>query len=470
MTKFKAQAQRFLVLLLLCSLLCTLLWAVPKPVLLAAEENPDLGLEAGEPPTEGEMSLPQLDTEANLPAGGTETLVSKLALEDIDLPRPEDAWPTLDQISCAAYIVADGDTGEILFGENTDAIAYPASMTKIMTALVILEHPEYDPARPILFTEIACAMPAPESTTAGFLPGEECPTISCLYVMMMRSANEAANALAENYGGSIEGFVELMNAKAIELGCENTNFLDPCGFGYVDHHTTAEDMVKIIRRAMQHPIFQSLVSTKLYSLPPTNLHPVSGWSNTINGNYLLTFSEGGWASPWLASIDGVKPGHTDLAGDCLATAATTYDGRHLIAVIFDANYVGEYPNSYVGSSIMSHTLLEEGAKAMGAPRKDLGEQFQASDHTWPVQAKDLEPERDIESPEPLPSFTVVAPSIVQDQAQVVEDDQIVIGRLPLLLIFMGFSFFLVLTLIFAYQLYRKRKQERILRRFEERHF
>ena len=475
-------------------LLLSLIWSLALTSRVAAQDLPPATLpigeaavpeaEPGEPgplPSDQEgQAGPQVEGEDQKTEETTRLEFNDQEWSEMvsDVPRPVDAWPSMDQISCAAYIVADGDTGEILLGENTDAIAYPASMTKIMTALVILEHPDYDPAKPIYFSELACAMPAAESTTAGFMPGEICPTISCLYAMMMKSANEVANALAENYGGTIDNFVALMNQKALDLGCENTYFLDPCGFGYVDHHTTCEDMVKIIRRAMSHPLFQSLVGTKLYSLPPTNFHPMSGWSNIVNGNYLVTYSEGGWASPWLASIDGVKAGLTDIAGDCLATAATTYDGRHLIAVLFNAAYTGEYPNSYVGSSIMSHTLLEEGAKAMGAPRKDQLADYAPGTYPWPTMADPLlgakaaaAAQETLALPsEPLPSFTVVAPESPALDQQLLAENEIVIGRLPLLLIFAGFSLFLILTLILTYQLLHEKKQNRIRRRFEERHY
>lgn len=485
-------------LLVSCLVLLSLVWGPSFPLSwqVGAEEAPPETLPIGEAAVaEADPQEPALPLDEDLAGEDPEEEgegedrrseeTTRLEFSDqewsemvSDVPRPVEAWPSLDQIACAAYIVADGDTGEILLGENTDAIAYPASMTKIMTALVILEHPDYDPAKPIYFSDLACAMPAPESTTAGFMPGEICPTISCLYAMIMRSANDVANALAENYGGTIDDFVVLMNQKAQELGCENTNFLDPCGFGYVDHHTTCEDMVKIIRRAMSHSLFQSLVSNKLYSLPPTNLHPMSGWSNIVNGNFLVTYSDGGWGSPWLASFDGIKAGMTDIAGDCLATAATTYDGRHLIAVIFDAAYTGEYPNSYVGSAIMSHTLLEEGAKAMGAPRKDEAAAYEPGTYPWPTMADPLlgakaaaaAQENPLLPSEPLPSFTVIPPEPPLADQQTVAENEIVVGRLPLFLIFLGFSVCLTLTLILAYQLHHKKKQDRIRRRYEERHY
>ncbi len=379
-----------------------------------------------------------------------------------DVPRPEEAWPSLDEISAAAYIVADADTGEIILEHNGGEIAYPASMTKIMTALVVIEHPEYEPDRPIYFSNVSCAMPAPESSTAGYVPGEIAPTISLLYVMMTRSANEVANALAENYGGTIANFVDLMNQKAKELGCENTNFLDPCGFGYVDHHTTGEDMVKIIRHAMSHDLFRALVSCKFYSAPPTNIHKMSGWSNNFNGNYLLLFQDAGYQSPWLRSIDGIKTGHTDLAGDCLASAATTHDGRHLIAVIFNALYVGNNYNSYVGSNIMSRTLLEEGAKRIGSPRKDDAEELADSDYAWPI-LRERSGETIPEETLPLPSYTL-APRVQEVAEQDVDSSKIEIKKMTLALLIIFLSLFFVVSLILVYRAFQERKRKKRSRR------
>lgn len=375
--------------------------AAPEPAPAPAENPPAEEAPAAPAPQPGEETEESSEAETQPTLPDAEQFIK-------DVPRPENAWPTLDQIGGAAYIVADGDSGEILLEMNGDAIAYPASMTKILTALTVIEHPDFDPLKPIYFSQRACAMPAPESSTAGFIPGEIAPTISCLYAMMLRSANEVANALAENYGGSIEGFMELANAKAKELGCENTNFTDPCGFGYVDHHTTGRDMVKIIQRAMKHRIFQEVVKAKYYSLPPTNMHTMSGWSNMHNGNYLVLFSDAGYQSPYLKSIDGVKPGNTDLAGDCLASAATTYDGRHLIAVMFNAAYLGPYPNSFVGPAIMSRTLLEEGAKRIGAPYTPDPKEKDVMIYGWPTYP-DPTAERIAETtpvPSEIPSFTM----------------------------------------------------------------
>lgn len=383
-----------------------------------------------------------------------------------NVPRPADSWPSLEQISAAAYLVMDADNDEIIISQNETQEAYPASMTKIMTALVVLEHPEYSPERPIYFSEIACAMPAPESSTAGFVPQEIAPTISCLYAMMTRSANEVANALAENYGGTIEAFVDLMNQKAKELGCEHTNFVDPCGFGFTDHHTTAMDMYKITKQAMRHSLFQDLVSTKVYSLPATNFHSSSGWSNILNNNYLVSFSEAGMQSPWLKSIDGVKNGNTDIAGDCLTAAATTYDGRHLISIIFNAAYVGPNTNAFIGSSIMSRTLLEEAAIRLGSPhREEAGEVAQAKFDAWPTMATVQEPEEQVTESRPLPSYTVRAVETTLNfnvyEEKLASEGKMTLNRSTALILSVLLAIFLVLSLILAYLYAQKRRKEQI---------
>lgn len=388
-----------------------------------------------------------------------------------EAPIPGTGWPALEDIGASSYIVADGDTGEIIFDYQSDIEAYPASMTKIMTALVVLDSPDFAPDKPVYFSENACAMPAPESSTAGFLPGEVAPTIACLYVMMVQSANEVANALAETYGGSVEGFVELMNEKAQALGCEHTNFVDPCGFGFTDHHTTGQDLVKIIREAMQNRIFQALVSTKEYSLPPTNMHPISGWSNNFNHNYLMVFQDAGYQSPWLRSIDGVKAGNTDLAGACLATAATTYDGRHLIAVIFNGYYQGGDTNSFVGVSIMSHTLLEEGAKRLGCPRREEVETVpqDALTYGWPTAQDPTVAETTLPTePTEKPSYTLAPVTTLPDSAVELAEDEMVMNRWAVLALLVIVFVLLITSVTLTYQYLLRRKQDTIRKRYQSR--
>lgn len=276
-------------------------------------------------------------------------------------------WPSLEQIGSRAYLVIDADTGEEILSHNPDGPAYPASMTKVLTAITVLEHPDYSPDRLIHFSERAVAMPSPESSTAGFVEGEECPTIVALYAMLIRSANEVANALAENYGGSLEGFMELANAKAQEIGCENTHFVDPAGFGLEDHVTTARDMAKLVAHALKNDVFRDIVTTKCLILPATNIHVFNGWFTVFNGNGLMMGQDAGYQSKYLKSIDGVKTGTTDIAGYCLSSAATTYDDRHLICVIFNAHLQNSDYEYFVNPSTFSYVLLQEAAMRLGCP-------------------------------------------------------------------------------------------------------
>lgn len=450
----------FVLLLLFCFLLSQ---AQDNTRLLAEAIQEEAGEEAEETREEVKITTPPLPDQE---------IINDLVAS---VPRPADSWPGLEQISASAYLVMDADKDEIILAQNETQEAYPASMTKIMTALVVLEHPDYTPERPVYFSEIACAMPAPEASTAGFVPEEIAPTISCLYAMMTRSANEVANALAENYGGTIEGFVDLMNQKAKDLGCEHTNFVDPCGFGYVDHHTTAMDMYKITKQAMKHSLFQDLVKTKVYSLPATNFHSSSGWSNILNNNYLVAFSEAGMQSPWLKSIDGVKNGLTDIAGDCLTAAATTYDGRHLISIIFNAAYVGPNTNAFIGSSIMSRTLLEEAAIRLGSPRKEeLGEAAQEKFDAWPTMASLKKVEEQVTESKPLPSFTLepaeTTLNLREYEEKLASEGKMTVNRNTALVLSILLAAFFVLSLIFVYLYAQKRRKEQIILRQKKRRY
>lgn len=387
------------------------------------------------------------------PAALAETVSETRNIEDA--PRSDEAWPSLDYISASAYLVVDAESGESILEHNPDGIVYPASMTKILTALTVIESPDFDPLRPVRFSDLACMMPAAESATAGFLPGEECPTIAVLYAMMLRSANEAANALAETYGGTIDDFVGQMNRKAAEMGCENTHFVDPCGFGGADHYTTARDLVLITRTALQNRLFQKLVTTRHYSIPPTNLHPASGWSNLLSGNYLLLFQDAGYQSPYLRSIDGVKTGMTDIAGECLTAAATTTNDRHLISVMFNAVYTGEYTNSYIGPAIMSRQLLQEAAIRTGAPYQEDKAAGDPLTYGWPtLEDKAAAPEAESQA---LVSYTVVAVA-AETEAEV--PGQIRMQSWQVLLLIVFGTVFLLISLLLFYALSTERKRFR----------
>ncbi|NLJ70333.1 MAG: D-alanyl-D-alanine carboxypeptidase [Clostridiaceae bacterium] len=290
--------------------------------------------------------------------------------------REKHVYPTLDQVAASNYIVADLETEEVILGYREDEIAYPASMTKIMTALTVIESPDFDLNKPVVFSEYAVALPSPVSARAGFVAGEETTTENALYLMMVLSANECARALAETYGGTEENFANMMNELAASIGCENTHLVDAAGFGLEDHHFTPRDLVKIIKRAMTHDIFRKLVTTRAYASEPTSYNPYTAWTMAINSNYLMLQGDFNLSSEYLHTFDGVKTGNTDIAGNCLSATVHTYDGRHLCGIIFNGS-LADRPGEFFSVSVLLRTLLEEGAKAADCPTEKEAYQFLA---------------------------------------------------------------------------------------------
>jgi len=151
-----------------------------------------------------------------------------------------------------------------------------------------------------------------------------------LYALMVKSANDAAYVLAEHVGGSVDGFSEMMNNKAKEIGCSSTHFVNPNGIHDENHYTTANDMYLIAKYAMQNEFFRKLVTTKTYTLHPTNLYPNSDRSFSTT-NALIDDT----SSLFYKYAIGIKTGYTSQAGECLV-AESSRDGLDFIAVVMDA--------------------------------------------------------------------------------------------------------------------------------------
>ena len=187
--------------------------------------------------------------------------VPALALED---PEPR----------CGAAIVVNGDTDEVLYSKNGYDRMYPASITKIMTSLLVLEALErgdFTLDTQVTASYSAIAAITADSSTAGIKVGEILTVEQLLYCDMVSSANEACNILAELVGGSINGFAELMNAKAAELGMENTHYVNANGLHDPNHYTSAYDIYIVAKEAMKYDLFRKMVSTTKYVIPATRL-------------------------------------------------------------------------------------------------------------------------------------------------------------------------------------------------------
>lgn len=222
-------------------------------------------------------------------------------------------------IQAKAALLVDQKTGAVVYSLNEHDELYPASLTKIMTCLLVLE--AVDEGRLAMDQEITAAATAMEGladdgSTAGIKVGETLTVEELLYCMMVVSANEACTILAEKVSGTVNSFVSVMNAKAHELGCENTHFMNPHGLHDSQHYTSAWDLYLITKAAMEYPMFMTICDTSSHTVPPTD---VSEERQLHNTNYLIS----GWRSRGYLYGDahGVKTGSHSQAGHCLVATA-----------------------------------------------------------------------------------------------------------------------------------------------------
>lgn len=237
------------------------------------------------------------------------------------------------ELSCPNVLIMDRESGEVLFEKGADEKVYPASITKIMTILLAVEAIENGSAS---MTDEVTASPnvtfdlLADGSSAGIMVGETMPLESLLYAAMLSSANEACNIIAEHIGGGISNFVAQMNARAEELGCTGTHFVNTHGLPNDDHYTTARDFSLIALEASRHDLFMKLCSTPNITIPATNL---SGERALKNSNALLC-ADSIYGSQYLYEYaDGMKTGHTNAAGYCLISTADK-DGINLLAAVF----------------------------------------------------------------------------------------------------------------------------------------
>ena len=178
------------------------------------------------------------------------------------------ALPALE-IKAKAAVLVDADEGRIIFGQNEQEREYPASITKVMTALLTLE--AVDAGKLSLDQPITASAVVndqdPEGSSAGIEEGEVLTVEQLLYCLLLVSANEAADILAETVSGSREAFVELMNQRAQELGCTGTHFANTNGLHDVNHYTTAYDIYLFFREAMKHETFMTITGSVAYEVP-----------------------------------------------------------------------------------------------------------------------------------------------------------------------------------------------------------
>ena len=233
-------------------------------------------------------------------------------------------WPQGPEIAEETGILMEATTGQVLFDKEMDEIRYPASTTKIMTALLILENVK-DLSQTVTFTDVITPDLAPGNSTINAQIGEQLTVEECLYGIMLASANEVCTQMAVYVAGSVENFVSMMNKRAAELGCENTHFVNANGLPDPNHYTTAHDLARILAEAIKNEDFCKISGSASYTIPPTNMTPYS--RNLENSNALIKEGE--------YHYEGViagKTGHTEAAKNTLVTAASR-DGMTLVCVV-----------------------------------------------------------------------------------------------------------------------------------------
>ena len=232
-------------------------------------------------------------------------------------------------INSQAAILVEASTGRIIYEKNSTKQMYPASTTKIMTAILVIEN--CDLTEIVTVKESSLSNIPSGYVTCNLQIGEEISVNDLLYALMVPSANDAAYVLAEHVAGSVEHFSNMMNIKAEELGCMNTHFVNPNGIHSNSHYSTAYDLYLIASYAMKNDTFKKLVSTTEYTLPSTNQYPTEDrilktTNDLINPN----------KKNYYKNAIGIKTGYTSQAGNCLVSESSR-DGLNFISVVLNSD-------------------------------------------------------------------------------------------------------------------------------------
>ena len=245
-------------------------------------------------------------------------------------------WPQGPAVTAEGACLIDANTGTILYSKNMDEPFFPASITKIMTALIVIETTPLDEI--VTFSRDAVFNVEPGSSSLGMDVGDQLSVEDCLYGLLLKSANEVGNALAEHVAGSVEEFAKMMNERARELGCTNTNFVNPHGLNNPDHKVSSHDMALIAAAAFSNETFVRIDSTRSYHVPPTKRNPDGIYVSC--GHRMLKKND----AMYYPGIIGGKTGYTSLAGNTLVTCVER-NGLKLVSVVMKDTNPSHYEDT-----------------------------------------------------------------------------------------------------------------------------
>lgn len=272
------------------------------------------------------------------------SLPNGVTMEDPSLTPPNVQY-------AQSALLMDMASGRVLYSKNLDERVYPASTTKIMTAILALEMGNMDDT--VTATYDALKSITLEDSHMGILTGEELTLDQLVKGMLVYSANDAANVIAIHIAGSLDAFVDLMNQKAQELGMTGTHFVNPCGSHDDNHYTTARDLAILAKYAMKNDQFREIVKMPIYKIPATNKY--ASERILVNTNLFLGTSRSTYY--YYPPAIGIKTGHTSQTGYCLVSAAS-YNDTEFLAIVMNCKNVDTKEQAY--SYIDSKTLFNFG--------------------------------------------------------------------------------------------------------------
>ncbi len=255
---------------------------------------------------------------------------------EADTSVETEIWPDGPGVFADAAIIMEASTGLILYEKNINQNYYPASITKIMTALLAIENSNLGEV--VTFSVDAIYDVDLDSSRIGIDVGEQLTMQQCLYAILLESANEVTYAMAEHIAGSVEAFADMMNARAKEIGCLNTHFVNPHGLHDENHYTSAYDMALIAREAMKNETFRKIFGTRTYQIPPTNIQSETRYMRNhhkfvLKQDYLYDDCIGG------------KTGYTSIAKYTLVSVAKRGDLELICVVMRDDSNGHQYDDT-----------------------------------------------------------------------------------------------------------------------------
>ena len=246
-----------------------------------------------------------------------------------------DAWPEAPETDSGSVLMIEVNTGAVLYSKDASTQRYPASTTKIMTCLLALENCSLNET--VTFSENAVTLEE-GSSSIDAVAGEQMSLKDCLYGLMVASGNDCANAIAEHVAGSVEAFADMMNARAAEIGCTGTHFVNPHGLFDSDHYTTAEDLCKIAQVAFNNSAFCEIISHATYTIAATNMSE----QRTIESTHSMIVPNSQYYND---TVVGGKTGNLPESGRCLVTLAK-HSGMTVIAIfLFSPTYNGVFSDT-----------------------------------------------------------------------------------------------------------------------------